>query len=384
MATCYRNIASLVSPAEAVGELTVVTDAAMVVENGQISWLGKDIDRPSCETEVDLTGQTVIPGFVDSHSHLVFGGERSEEFANRMTGKKYEAGGINSTVTATRKATADELRKTTAKLVQELYASGITTFEIKSGYGLDVETEKLSLEIAAEFTDEVTFLGAHVVPKDSDPDEYTDLVAGKMLESITAKWVDVFCDKGAFSVTQARKVLTAGIAAGLKPRMHANQLSNIGAIALAVELDCASVDHCTFLDDADIELLKNSNTVATLLPGAEFSTRSPYPQGGELMNKGVVVALATDCNPGSSFTTSMPFCIAVAVRDMGFSVDQAIWAASKGGAMALRGQQGVLEVGVRADFVVLDGPNHNYLAYRPGVAIISQTFLQGRKVYERR
>ena len=384
MATCYRNIASLVSPAEAVGELTVVTDAAMVVENGQISWLGKDIDRPSCENEVDLTGQTVIPGFVDSHSHLVFGGERSEEFANRMTGKKYEAGGINSTVTATRKATADELRKTTAKLVQELYASGITTFEIKSGYGLDVETEKLSLEIAAEFTDEVTFLGAHVVPKDSDPDEYTDLVAGKMLESITAKWVDVFCDTGAFDVAQSRKVLTAGIAAGLKPRMHANQLSNIGAIALAVELDCASVDHCTFLDDADIELLKNSNTVATLLPGAEFSTRSPYPQGGELMNKGVVVALATDCNPGSSFTTSMPFCIAVAVRDMGFSVDQAVWAATKGGAMALRGDQGVLEVGAWADFVVLDAPNHIHLAYRPGVAIISQSFLQGRKVYERR
>jgi imidazolonepropionase len=205
-----------------------------------------------------------------------------------------------------------------------------------------------------------------------------------MLESIKAKWVDVFCDKGAFSVTQARKVLTAGIAAGLKPRMHANQLSNVGAIALAVELDCASVDHCTFLDDADIELLRNSNTVATLLPGAEFSTRSAYPQGGKLMNAGVAVAIATDCNPGSSFTTSMPFCISVAVRDMGFSVDQAIWAATKGGAMALRGSQGVLEVGVKADFVVLDAPNHIYLAYRPGVAIISQTFLQGRKVYERR
>ncbi len=222
------------------------------------------------------------------------------------------------------------------------------------------------------------------MPAGSKPDEYTDLVAGKMLESITAKWVDVFCDTGAFTVAQAKKVLTAGIAAGLKPRMHANQLSNIGAIALAVELDCASVDHCTFLDDADIELLKNSNTVATLLPGAEFSTRSPYPQGGKLMKAGIAVALATDCNPGSSFTTSMAFCIAVAVRDMGFSVDQAIWAATKGGAMALRGNQGVLEVGSIADFVVLDAPNHIYLAYRPGVAIISQTFLQGREVYGRR
>jgi imidazolonepropionase len=384
MATCYRNIASLVSPAAAVGELIVITDAAMVVEDGKVTWLGKDSDAPACETEVDLTGRTVIPGFVDSHSHLVFGGERSEEFASRMAGKKYQAGGINSTVAATRNATADDLRSNTAMLVQEFYASGITTFEIKSGYGLDVETEKLSLEIASEFTDEVTFLGAHVVPSGSDPDQYIDLVAGEMLESIKAKWVDVFCDKGAFSVTQARKVLTAGIAAGLKPRMHANQLSNIGAIALAVELDCASVDHCTFLDDDDIELLRNSNTVATLLPGAEFSTRSAYPQGGKLMKAGVAVAIATDCNPGSSFTTSMAFCIAVAVRDMGFSVDQAIWAATKGGAMALRGSQGLLEVGVKADFVVLDAPNHIYLAYRPGVAIISQTFLQGRKVYERR
>ena len=384
MAACYRNIASLVSPAAAVGELIVITDAAMVVEDGKVTWLGKDSDAPACETEVDLTGRTVIPGFVDSHSHLVFGGERSEEFASRMAGKKYQAGGINSTVAATRNATADELRANTAMLVQELYANGITTFEIKSGYGLDTETEKLSLEIASEFTDEVTFLGAHVVPSGSDPDQYTDLVAGEMLTSIKAKWVDVFCDKGAFSVTQARKVLTAGIAAGLKPRMHANQLSNIGAIALAVELDCASVDHCTFLDDDDIELLRNSNTVATLLPGAEFSTRSAYPQGGKLMKAGVAVAIATDCNPGSSFTTSMAFCIAVAVRDMGFSVDQAIWAATKGGAMALRGSQGLLEVGVKADFVVLDAPNHIYLAYRPGVAIISQTFLQGRKVYERR
>ena len=223
MSTCYRNIATLVSPAEAIGELTVITDAAMVVEDGQVTWLGKDSDAPACETEADLTGKTVIPGFVDSHSHLVFGGERSEEFASRMAGKKYEAGGINSTVSATRSATAEELRANTAALVQELYASGITTFEIKSGYGLDTETEKLSLEIASEFTEEVTFLGAHVVPAGSEPDDYTDLVAGKMLESITAKWVDVFCDTGAFSVAQARKVLTAGIAAGLKPRMHGVQ-----------------------------------------------------------------------------------------------------------------------------------------------------------------
>jgi imidazolonepropionase len=195
--------------------------------------------------------------------------------------------------------------------------------------------------------------------------------------------VDVFCDRGAFSVAEAREILTAGIAAGLKPRMHANQLENLGAISLAVELDCASVDHCTFLSDEDIALLAGSNTVATLVPGAEFSTRSPYPDAGRLLAAGVTVAIATDCNPGSSYTTSMPFCIAIAVREMNLSPDQALWAATKGGAAALRNDKGSLKVGADADFVVLDAPNHIHLAYRPGVQLVEATFIAGQKVFER-
>jgi imidazolonepropionase len=199
-----------------------------------------------------------------------------------------------------------------------------------------------------------------------------------------AKWIDVFCDRGAFTLAQTRKILEAGIAKGLLPRLHANQIENLGAIALAVELDCASVDHCTHLSDKDIELLAGSNTVATLLPGAEFSTRSPYPDAKKFFAAGVTVALATDCNPGSSFTTSMPFCIAVAVRDMGFTIDQAVWSATRGGAMALRdSSRGTLAVGSRADFAILDAPNHLFLAYRPGVQLVASTYVAGKKVYGR-
>jgi imidazolonepropionase len=193
-----------------------------------------------------------------------------------------------------------------------------------------------------------------------------------------AKWIDVFCDRGAFDADQARAILKAGKAEGLLPRIHANQLQPGDGIKVAVELDCASADHCTHLSDADIELLAGSNTVATLLPGAEFSTRSPYPDGGRLIAAGATVALATDCNPGSSFTTSMPFCIAVAVRDMNLTPDQALWSATAGGAKALRRTDvGHLGIGASADFLVLGAPNHIFLAYRPGVDLIDQVWKAG-------
>jgi imidazolonepropionase len=385
LSVLYTDIASLVLPGEAIGQLEVITAAALLVENGKVAWVGKADDAPAADKVVSLMGKTVIPGFVDSHAHLMFGGERSEEFAHRMQGTAYAAGGIATTVSATRQASEDQLRANAQKLIQEFYASGITHFEIKSGYGLDVETEVKSLRVASEFTADVTFLGAHVVPKDKDRKEYLELVCGEMLQAAKpyAKWVDVFCDRGAFSVAEAREVLTAGIAAGLKPRMHANQLENLGAISLAVELDCASVDHCTFLSAEDIASLAGSNTVATLVPGAEFSTRSPYPDAGRLLAAGVTVAIATDCNPGSSYTTSMPFCIAVAVREMNLSPDQALWAATRGGAAALRNDKGSLKVGRDADFVVLDAPNHIHLAYRPGVQLVEATFVAGQKVFER-
>ena len=386
MSLLATNIGSLVIPKAEFGQLEIHSDAAFVVENGKVAWVGSAASAPSCDEVIDADGRCVIPGFVDSHAHLMFAGSREQEFAARMAGESYSAGGIKTTVAATRSASDEALRANAKRLVSELHQSGVTHFEIKSGYGLDVETEVRSLKIAREFTEETTFLGAHVVPAGSDPGEYVELVATQMLDAVLpyAKWIDVFCDKGAFDLQQTRRILEAGIAKGLKPRLHANQIQNLGGISLAVELDCASVDHCTHLSDADIDLLAKSNTVATLLPGAEFSTRSPYPDARRLIAAGVTVAIATDCNPGSSFTTSMPFCITVAVRDMGFTVDQAVWAATLGGARALRAESvGTLEVGSFADFAILDAPSHLYLAYRPGVQLVAETYVHGKKVYGR-
>ena len=383
MKTLYTDIVSLVTTGETFGHLDITEQAAMLVEDGKVAWLGPNANAPASDNSVSLAGKTVIPGFVDSHSHIIFAGERSEEFAHRMAGQPYASGGIRTTVKATRAASKAELRENAQKLIAEFYESGITHFEIKSGYGLDVESEARSLEVAAEFTEDTTFLGAHVVPEDVDREDYLQLVKGEMLERVSAKWIDVFCDRGAFSVSEAREILEAGIAKGLRPRLHANQLENIGAIKLAVEFDCASVDHCTHLSAEDISLLSGSNTVVTLVPGAEFSTRSQYPDARRLVSAGITVALATDCNPGSSFTTSMPFCIAVAVREMGLTPDQALWAATRGGAKALRNEKGRLAVGASADFTVLDAPNHIHLAYRPGVQIVEKTFVAGQQVFER-
>jgi imidazolonepropionase len=383
--TLVTNIGQLVNTGDTVGQLHISTDQAFVIEDGFIGWVGDITNAPKTETIIDAKGRVCIPGFVDSHSHLIFAGARHQEFSHRMAGESYQAGGIKSTVSATRGATDQELRENAAKLVAELHASGITHFEIKSGYGLDLETEIRSLAIASEFTEDVTFLGAHVVPEGVARADYLSLVTGPMLDQATglAKWIDVFCDDGAFTVEESRMVLEAGIAKGLRPRMHSNQLKNIGGIALAVELDCASVDHCTDLSQADIDLLAQSSTVATFVPGAEFSTRASYPDVRPVIAAGVTVAIATDCNPGSSFTTSMPFCIAVAVRELYFSVDQALWAATKGGARALENELGSLAVGSRADFALLDAKSYIDLAYRPGVPIVSATYVAGQKVFER-
>jgi imidazolonepropionase len=384
------DIGSLVTNDSAIGDgaLGIRSNAAIVVVDGKVAWIGDSDKVADTDTVVSVSDKTVIPGFVDSHAHLVFAGDRSEEFSSRMNGESYSGGRIKTTVAATRAASDETLRANTARLVSELHRSGVTTFESKSGYALDVENEARTLRIAKEFTDETTFLGAHVVPAEfsSRSDEYFDLVVGEMLQSAKAhaKWVDVFCDRGAFDVDQARAILRAGVAAGLQPRIHANQLANIGAVKLAVELDCASADHLTQLTDEDVELLAASNTVATLLPGAEFSTRSDYPDASRLFAAGATVAIATDCNPGSSFTTSMAFCMAVAVRDMGFSPEQALLAATLGGAKALRRTDiGALSVGMRADFSVLNAPSYIHLSYRPGVDLIDSTWLAGKNVYQR-
>ncbi len=369
-----------------IGELTThgpqgtVQHAAMVVDEGRVAWIGGAGHLPMTDERLDVEGRAVIPGFVDSHAHLVFAGSRAAEFAARMAGQPYTGGGIRTTVSATRAASDETLRANTARLVGEARRQGTTTLEIKSGYGLTVADEERSLRIAAEFTTETTFLGAHVVPADTDPDEYVRLVCGDMLKAAApyARWVDVFCERGAFDAEQARTVLRAGIDAGLRARVHANQLAQGPGVQLAVELGAASADHCTHLSDADVKALADSGTVATLLPGAEFSTRSPYPDARALLDAGATVALATDCNPGSSYTTSMPFCIALAVREMRMTPAEALWAATAGGAEALRDNEiGHLSVGARADLAVLDAPSFLHLAYRPGVPLVHTVLRNG-------
>ncbi len=364
-------------------ELGVLHDAALVVEGGRVAWVGPARETPAADTAYDLAGRAVVPGFVDSHAHLVFAGDRSQEFSARMTGTPYSAGGIRTTVAATRAATDEQLAANLGRLVDEMRRQGTTTVEVKSGYGLSVHDEARSLAIARQVTEDTTFLGAHVVAPEyaDDPAAYVDLVTGPMLEACAphAKWIDVFCEDGAFDEDQARTILQAGKAKGLGGRLHANQLGPGPGVRLACELGLVAVDHCTYLTDADVDALASSGTTATLLPGVEFSTRSPYPDGRRLLDAGVSVAIASDCNPGSSFTSSMPFCIALAVREMGLSPGEALTAATRGGARALgRSDVGHLGVGASADLAVLDAPSYLHLAYRPGVPLVRQTFVRGR------
>jgi imidazolonepropionase len=360
-------------------------DAAMLIENGRIGWVGPARGAPEADEQVDLEGRCVLPGFVDSHAHLVFAGDRSAEFTARMTGMPYTAGGILATVAATRAAGDEALTARVAALTAELRAAGSTTYEIKSGYGLTVHDEARSLQIAARFTAETTFLGAHVVAPEyaNDPAGYVDLVCGDMLAACAphARWIDVFCDEGAFDGDAARAVLLAGARSGLGGRVHANQLGPGPGVQVACELGAASADHCTHLSTVDIDALAGSQTVATLLPGAEFSTRADYPDARRLLDAGVRVALATDCNPGSSYTTSLPFCIALAVREMAMTPVEAISAATVGGAAALqRNDIGRIAPGMRADLIALDAPTPVHLAYRPGVDLISAVWKDGLQV----
>lgn len=378
MSVLVRGIAELVTNEESLGDgspLGLLADAALVVADGRVVWVGSDRRPPPADRVVDLGGRAVLPGFVDSHTHLVFAGDRSAEFAARAAGARYDGGGIASTVAATRAADDDELRALLGARVAAARALGTTTVEVKSGYGLDVATEVRLLRLAGEVTEETTFLGAHVVPAGAARAGYLDLVTGPMLAACAphARWVDVFCEPAsphAFDVDEARAVLLAGRAAGLGLRVHGNQLGPGPGVRLAVELGAASVDHCTFLSDADVDALAGSSTVATLLPAVEFSTRTPYPDARRLLDAGVRVALASDGNPGTSWTTSVPFVVALAVRECGMTPAEAVHAATAGGAAALRRSDvGHLGVGARADLAVLDAPDHVHLAYRPGMPI---------------
>ncbi len=381
--------------------LGIREDHALIAEGGMITWLGPAPTAPAADRTIDCAGRTVVPGFVDSHAHLVFDGDRSAEFAARMAGTsspgspracsgersggeegrgvEYDGGGIGTTVEATRAASDDRLRSLIAARVAEARQQGTTTLEIKSGYGLTVEQEARALRLAAEVTSETTFLGGHVVPAEfvGDRAGYVDLVRGPMLAAAApyARWIDVFCEPNsphAFTDEESRAILIAGRAAGLGLRVHGNQLGPGPGARLAVELGAASVDHCTHLSAADVDALVDARdtTVATLLPGVEFSTRSPYPDGAGLLAAGATVALATDCNPGTCYSSSMPFMIALAVRELGLTPAQALLAATTGGAKALRRPDlGVIMIGRRADLAVIDAPSYLHLAYRPGMAL---------------
>ncbi|WP_435135433.1 imidazolonepropionase [Actinacidiphila sp. bgisy144] len=389
VSTAITDIGSLVtndpSLSSADNPLGTVRDAAVVIEGDRVVWTGASSKAPTTDNRVDAGGRALLPGFVDSHAHLVFAGDRAAEFAARMSGQPYAAGGIRTTVAATRAASDAELAGNLARLLAEARRQGTTTVEVKSGYGLTVHDEARALRIAAGQTPETTYLGAHVVAPEfaDDPAGYVALVTGPMLDACAphARWVDVFCEEGAFDGDQARAVLEAGAARGLTPRVHANQLGHGPGVRLAVELGAASADHCTHLTDADVDALASGQTVATLLPGAEFSTRAAYPDARRLLDAGATVALSTDCNPGSSYTSSMAFCVAVAVRDMGMTPDEAVRAATLGGARALRRTDvGTVAPGARADLHLLDAPTHVHLAYRPGVPLTAAVWQAGERV----
>jgi imidazolonepropionase len=387
-ATALTKIGTLVTNDPSLGEgpLGLRRDAAIVFDHGVVAWVGNSADAPAADIGHDLGGRAVLPGFVESHSHLVFAGDRAEEFAARMSGTTYTAGGIRNTIEATRAATDEQLEANARRLFDESLRGGSTTVECKTGYGQSVEHELRSAQVAGRFTDEVTLLAAHVPPPEyaGRADDYVAMVCAEMIPKCApqAKWIDVFCEHGAFDRDQAHAVLAAGIAHGLTARVHGNQLRQGPGVQLAVELGAASVDHVTHVNQADIDALAHGTTVATLLPGADFCTRNSYPDARALLDAGVTVALGADCNPGTSYTTSLSFCIAIAVRDMHMTPDEAVWAATAGGARALqRSDVGVLAPGARADAMALDAPSHLHLAYRPGVPLISQVWKNGGLVY---
>jgi imidazolonepropionase len=384
---------------------SVLRDAAVVLDGERVAWVGPSSSAPAADERWDAEGRAALPGWVDSHSHLVFAGDRTAEFEARMAGQAYAAGGIGVTTTATRHASDDELRSLLATRVSEAAAGGTTYLETKTGYGLDVANERRSAELAAEAVDEVTYLGAHLVPAGTDAEEYTDLVCGDMLDAVRpyARWADVFCERGAFTEEQSRRVLLACREAGLGLRVHGNQLGPGAGVRLAVEVGAASVDHVNFLDDADVEALagtwsgwsgprsaEGAGTVATVLPACDLSTRAPLAPARRLLDSGVQVAIASNCNPGTSYTSSVAFCVTTAVLQMGLSVQEAVRAATFGGALALRrhvgsdadGQRAVgsIAVGHRADLQLLDAPSATHLAYRPGMPLTSAVWRAGKRV----
>ncbi|MDP9981461.1 imidazolonepropionase [Pseudarthrobacter oxydans] len=398
MSTLITNIAELMTQDP---EHRVLKNAAVLVEGERIAWLGQAADAPAADEAVDAGGRALLPGWVDSHTHLIFAGDRTAEFEARMAGESYSAGGIAVTTGATR-ATGDfDLTRLALGRVAEAVSQGTTYLETKTGYGLDTDNEARSARIASTVVDEVTYLGAHLVPAGMDAEEYTDLVCGPMLSAVRpfVRWADVFCERGAFDEDQSRRVLRACKDAGLGLRVHGNQLGEGPGVRLAVEFGAASVDHVNYLSAADVDALADSwsgwdsskgtgrGTVATCLPACDLSTRQPLAPGRELLDAGVQLALASNCNPGTSYTSSMAFCVTTAVLQMGLSVHEAVRAATYGGALALGRESGTdvdgeravgsIAVGHRADLHLLNAPSATHLAYRPGMPLTHAVWRAG-------
>lgn len=392
MSTLFTGISEL----HTVSEAGTPDDAAIVVTDGVVSWVGQRSQAPAADDIVDCGGRAVLPGWVDSHTHMIFDGDRSAEFEARMSGGSYEAGGIAVTMDATRSAGESRLEQLLVERIAAARRGGTTTVETKTGYGLNTESEVLAARVASKYADDVTFLGAHLVPPGADADAYLDEVVGPMLDGVAdyANWIDVFCERGAFDETQSRRVLAAGKDRGLGVRVHGNQLGEGPGVQLAVELDAASVDHVNYLSDADIEALANSETVATMLPACDLSTREPLAPGRRLLDAGATVAIASNLNPGTSYTSSMNFCVTTAVLQQRLSLDEAVRAATFGGAKALRRHdvgggldaqgrpaKGTIVEGAAADLHVLDAPSAIHLAYRPGMPMTWRTFVAGKPAF---
>lgn len=387
-------------------DLGIIPDGALLIENGIITWAGATTEMPAIDetqyTIINAGGRCVLPGFVDSHTHFVFGGYRPEEFFWRLNGTPYleilsRGGGILSTVQATRASDAVELKQSAAKRLAAMLSMGITTVEGKSGYGLDCDTELRQLSVMGELNQEQpveivpTFLGAHAVPPDykGKTDEYVEYMINQVLPAVTkqgiAEFCDVFCEQGVFSIDQSRKLLKAAQNLGMKAKLHADEIVALGGAELAGELKAVSADHLLQATDAGIAALANNNVVATVLPATAFCLRESYARARTMIDSGVAVALATDFNPGSCFTQSIPMVIALAAIQLKMTAAEIVTALTCNGAAAVGRQDkiGSLERGKQADILILDYPSHLFLVYNTGMNIVDKVIKKGQVVFSK-
>ncbi|MAL18474.1 MAG: imidazolonepropionase [Balneola sp.] len=402
-----QNISQIATPKPGVlrgselRSLNVIQNGAIYISDGVIKSVGSLSEVleqvEGHPTILDAEGKAAVPGFVDSHSHLVFGGNRADEFAMRSAGMSYEeiadqGGGIVSTVEATQLATKEQLKDVARIRLQKALKQGITTMEIKSGYGLNLDNERKMLEVINELKEEqpvelsATFLGAHAVPKNSTKEEYLEDVLAMIPEvAELADYCDVFCEDGYFTVDESRRILEKGLEYRLKPKLHTNQFNDIGGVEMALSLNAISVDHLEVLSEEDIERIARSNTVATVLPGVSYFLNIPYSPARKLLDRGALVALATDFNPGSSMTISMQLLMSMACTKMGMSVEEALSCATQNGAKALEKEKlGCIAPGFQADVLLLDTNNYKDLAYFFGENHVHTVIKKGEKVWASR